>query len=326
MARFIHSILEPDQAISADGDQTYDLPVNPLSAILLNISPLNDTGTITAYQFVEGLLSAVDNIRVDYKGSAIFNMAGVDAAAMALLYHGFQLWQSNAVETNDNRRSLVLPICFGRMPYMQSECFPESKKGELTMQVEWDIADTGFDGLRMSIETIELPEATPTHFEKKTTLSQTFAATGQNDIDLPIGNVLRACLLWGTTGAAGASFAPTIAEWEFLIDNIQRYYSGTTWEVSRGILGLMKRPFPVDAMHIHSVDASGAGEEDTRDPQVEGAIDDNYALALFDVTQDDEFSVDTNGAGRVNIRVEAEAAEAVRALPVERFAVSDLDT
>ena len=322
MAQFIHSILQTNGAIAADGDVVYDLPVNPLSVILLHISPLNETSTIGNYSLLAGLLSALDNVRVDHKGAAVVNLNGYDLAMLAMLWHGVPIWQSNAVETDDDRRSIVIPIIFGRRAYDLKECFPETKKGELQMTVTWDIADTGFDGLRVSVETIELPEAVPDYVQKVTTLAQTFAAVGQNDVDLPIGNVLRAVLLWGTTSYAGATPAPTWGQLQVLVDNRQVYYSATDWEVVRGILGLLGRPFPPSFRHIHSGTYTTTVAGDSLEPEVGLSKDAFYALLPFDVTGDDKFSLETAGSGRVHVRATAEAAEAVRVLPIERVQAS----
>ena len=319
MAIFIHSILRSNQLIVTDGDTVYDLPVNPLSVILLHVSPLNDTGTITDYGMLAALLSAVDNVRVTHKGAAIVDLSGVDLAALVLMWHRQFIWQSNAVETDDDRRSLVLPINFGRRPYIASECFPETKKGELQLTVTWDIAATGFDGLRISIETIELPDAAPEFVQKATTLAATIVATGQNEIDMPIGNVLRGILCFGTTGFAGATPAPSLGELQVLVDNRQVGYSATDFEVSRALRGLAGIPFPPDGRHIHSVNAAGAGEEDVREPEIGASLDANYTFLDFDPTWDDEYSINTQGAGRVHVRMDAETADAVRLIPVERI-------
>ncbi len=321
---FIHSILEVNAAVAADGDETIDLPVNPLSVILLQIAPLNETGTITTYRLFEALLGAIDNVRVTHRGGSIFDMSGEDAAALALLYNRTPIWQSNAVETDDDRRSLVLPILFGRRPYMADECLPETKKGELQLTVTWDIAAAGFDGLRRSVEVIELPDAAPSFFVKATTIAQTFAATGQNDIDLPIGNILRAILMFGTTGFAGATPAPTLGALEVLVNNKQVRYSSTDFEVGRAILGLRGVPFPPDFRHIHSGTYTTTVAGDSREPEIGAGIDDNYFLLDFDPTFDDEHSLETVGAGRVNVRVTADAANAARAIPIEKVAVADL--
>ncbi len=322
MASFIHSILRANAAIAADGDEVIDLPVNPLSVILLHVSPLNETSTIGNYSLLMALLSAVDNVRVTHKGSAVLDIRGDDLAMLAMAWHGMPIWQSNAVETDDDRRSVVLPIVFGRHPYMASECFPETKKGELQLSVTWDIADTGFDGLRRSVETIELPEASPEFVQKVTTLAQTFTATGQNDVDLPIGNLLRAILLWGTTSYAGATPAPTWGQLEVMRDNRQIGYSATDWEVSRALMGLQQVQFPPSFRHVHSVGDDGANAVTSLEPQVGLSKDAYYTMLPFDVTGDDEYSLETSGAGRVNVRCDAEAAEAVRVLPIERVASS----
>lgn len=315
---FTHSILMPNQAQAADGDVTVDLPVNPLSAILLHLSPLNETSTIGNYAMLEALLGACTNVRVSHKGSAVIEASATDLAVLAMLWHKLSIWQSNVMETDNFRRSVVLPILFGRMPYVGAECFPETRKGELQLTMTFDIAATAFDGLRFGVETVELPGASPQTVQKVTTLAQTFAATGQNDVDLPIGNVLRGILLWGTTAYTGAAPAPTIGEMELMVNNVQTHYSGTDWEVSRGILSMLGIPFPPDMRHIHSVNAAGAGREDTLEPEIGATIVDNYAFLGLDVTHDDEHSIDTNGASRVNVRCTAEAAEAVRVLPIER--------
>lgn len=326
MARFIHSILGTNAAVAADGDETFDLPVNALSVVLIHISPLNETSTITNYRLWQSLIDAVSNVRITHKGSAVVDASGGDLFALALMYHILGVWQSNAVETDNDRRSIVLPVLFGRKPYMPSECFPETKKGELQMTLTYDIADTGYDGLRRSVETIELPEASPEWVQKVTTLAATFAAVGQNDIDLPIGHVIRGLLLWGTTSYAGAAPAPTWGQLEVLKDNSQIGYSSSDWEVSRAVAGLRGSPFPPSFRHIHSVNAAGAGREDTEEPEIGLSKDAYYTYLDFDPTMDDLYSLETAGAGRVNVRADAEAAEAVRVLPIERVPAAEFTT
>ena len=322
MAVFTHSILAANAAIAADGDEVIDLPVNPLSVILVHVSPLNETGTITTYSLIEALLGAVTNLRVTHRGAAVVDGNGLDLAALAMLYHGIPIWQSNASETDDERRSLVLPILFGRRAFMQSEAFPETKKGELLLNITWDIAAAGFDGLRRSVETIELPGASPEWVQKVTTLAQTFAATGQNEIDMPIGNVLRAILMWGTAGFTGATPAPTLGRLELLANNLQTHFSATDWEVLRGAQGLGGVPFPPDFGHIHSGTYTTTVAGDSRQAMMETSLEDNYALMNLDPTKDDEYSLNTEGASRIHVRSEAEGAAAVRLLPIERVPAS----
>jgi hypothetical protein len=253
----------------------------------------------------------------------VFDASGVDAAMLALAYHKIPLWQSGLLETDNFRRSLVLPILFGRGAYMQGECFPQSRKGELQLTCTWDIAAAAFDGLRISIETVELPGAAPEFVQKVTTLAQTLAATGQNDIELPIGNVLRGVLMFGTTGFTGATPAPTLGQLSLFVDNKQRLFSATDFEVVRALMGLRGVPFPPDFRHIHSGTYTTTVAGDSLEPEIGASLDDNYALLDFDPLGDDEYAIDTAGVGRVNVRLDAEAANAVRALPIERVVAGE---
>lgn len=319
---FIHSILRTNQLQAADGDVVIDLPVNPLSVILIHLSPLNDTGTIAEYSFLDAILAGLTSIRVSHKGSSVVDLNGVDLAALTMLWHKQSIWQSNAAETNNDRRSIVLPVMFGRQAYLPDECFPETKKGELQLTLDFDIAATGFDGMRFSVETIEIPEATPTFVQKVTTLAQTLAATGQNDIELPIGNAIRGILCFGTTSFAGAAPTPTLGQLELLVDNRQRAYTSTDFEVSRAIAGLTGVKYPPNGNHFHGVNAAGAGQEDVQEPQTIGSLEDNYTFLTLDPNWDDNFILETQGAGRINLRLNAEAANAIRVMPVERVAAA----
>jgi len=322
MATFVQSILVNNVSIAADGDIVIDCPVNPLSAILLHVSPLNETSTITTYSMLAALLGAFSKVRVLHRGASVVDGSLADLAMVAMLWRGQRVWQSNCVETDNDRRSVVVPITFGRQAYDPKECFPETKKGELQLSLTADIAATGYDGLRYSVETIELPDAEPVYVEKVTTLAQTFGATGQQDVDLPIGNVIRALLLWGTTAYAGATPVPSWGQVSVLRDNRQTYYSASDWEVLRGLNGVRGVLFPADFRHIHSGTYTTTVAGDSREPEIGASLDANYALVPFDVLGDDSYSMVTEGAGRVNVRAVAETADAVRVLPIERVPVA----
>ena len=96
MAKFIHSIIEPERLIVADGEQIFDLPVNPLSAILLTITPLNESGTITTYRLLELLLGAITNVDIVHKGSSVIDATLTNLAVKALLFDKLTIWQSKS--------------------------------------------------------------------------------------------------------------------------------------------------------------------------------------------------------------------------------------
>lgn len=344
MAIFRQSILAVDQAITVDGDVSYDLPVDPLSVVLVHISPLNETSTLTNYRLLVGLLGAVDNLVIAHRGASVIAVNGQDLAMLAMLWHRATLWQSNARALDNDRRSLVLPVFLGRSAYNASEAFPATKRGESILTVTWDISASGFDGLRISIEVITLPGVSPEFVQRVLTTAVTFGATGQQDVDLPVGNVMRALLLFGTTGFAGASPAPSWGDIQVLLSDQQTHFTATRWEVLRSVVGLMGVPFPPGGRHIHdpnfdvvSPDAIDLATNNTLtneikndlnaliavlEPEVGASLDENYALLDFDPTRDDEYSINTEGASRFHVRADADTADAVRVLTVEKVPVA----
>ena len=189
--KFLRSVIVQDQAIAADGIYDFALPVNPLSVVLVNLRPLNDTGTLANVAGYLALAAAINRLTITHRGAAIVAGRGEDLAALAFFRHGCQTMMANTDDTDNERRCMVLPVYMGRHAWDDNGCFPASPRGTLNLSLDLDIADTGYDGLRLTVETLELLKATPKWFERKTTISQTWSATGDNDMDLPLGNTLR---------------------------------------------------------------------------------------------------------------------------------------
>lgn len=320
----LHSIIVSERAISADGIERFDLTVNPLSVVLVALRPLNNTTTLTNWQSYRTLAAAMNRVSIQYNGASIFSMRGEDAAALAYFKNGIMPLQATHAETDNDRRIVVVPLLLGRFAYDPQSCFPATRRGELVLELDLDIADTGYDGLRLSVETIELLGATPKEFERKIDQRLTFAATGDNDVDLPVGNLLRGLLLFGTTGFTGASPAPSWGRLSLLRDNQEVGYSATDWEVAHMLTSLMGRQPPAMDGHAHLVDATQA---DANEKTHTGPLDvgqggwQNYAYLDLDPTRDDMFSVDLRRSGRAVLRADAETADAVRLVTVEKIPV-----
>lgn len=320
MSKFLHNIAVTERAIAADAIESYDLGVNPLSVVLLTLRPLNDTGTLANYQRYRGICAALNRVSVSYRGELIVSARGEDMAAFNWFRWGLEPWQANPDNVDNERRAVVLPIILGRYPYQGGSCFPATRRGELQLECDYDIADTGYDGLRVSVETIELPDAKPKEYEKRVQQVLTFPATGDQDLDLPVGNLVRGILLFGTTGYGGASPAPSWGRMKVLLDNVEAGFSNTDWEVAHMLPALWGR-HPNLGEHKHTVNAAGAGIEETT--SVFDAMEDytNYVYLDYDPTGDDTYALDTAGASSFKIRANAETADAVRAIPVERIKV-----
>lgn len=313
----IHSVAIQNQDPSADAILNFDLAVNPLSVILINLRPLNDTGTTANYTaWLETISSAINRVTIRHRGASIISMTGADAAVMAAMRHGSVPWMANPSLTNNDRILATLPIFMGRGPYDPVSCFPASRAGELTMELDVDVAATGYDDLQFTVETIELLGANPKEYERKIQLSRTFSATGLNDIDLPVGNLVRGALLFGTTPFTGASPAPTWGRISTIADGVAIGYSATDFEVLHGLQALLGIALPPYSTHIH-VEADSGGP--TEIPQEEGVIWGNHAYLNFDPLKNDTLSVDTSKLSRFQIRSDVGTANAVRVVPVERI-------
>ena len=318
MTTLIHSVQVQNQDPAADAILTHELAVNPLSVVLICLRPLLDTGTTANYPSWFEVLAALRRINILHRGMSIFSMSGQDAGALALMRHGSSPWLANPSLTNNDRTCAVLPIFMGRGPFDEKSCFPASRSGELVIELDVDVAGTGFDDLQYTIETIELLGAKPSEYERKVQLVRTFPATGLNDVDLPVGNLVRGMLLFGTTGFTGAAPAPSWGRIKTVVDGVEIGYSGTDFEVAYGLPSLLGRALPVTAGHIHVETDTGGPTEIQSEVGVEFG---NRAYLDFDPLGNDSLSIDTSNISRFQMRADAETADLVRVTPIERIKI-----
>jgi hypothetical protein len=322
--RIHHSVAVQEKAVSADTVEVFDLAVNPLSVILVAIRPLNDTGTLSNFQNYMGLVGSLNRVAVLHRGQSVFSMSGRDCAALNYLRHGIVPRELNPSPTNNERRCVVLPILLGRWVYDHICCFPASKRGELVMELDIDVADTGYDGFRYSVETVEILDARPKEYERKVSIAQTFAATGDQIFPLPTGHTVRGLMGFGTTGFTGASPAPTWGRFSLFLENQQHSISATDVEVAATLNALMGRQPPALDGHIHLIEPVAGVVTDPPQEQGTGGWD-NYWWFDLDPSRDDAFALDTSDATSFQLRASVETADAARVIPIERVKVSERD-
>lgn len=321
---FLHGVAVQNQDPVADAILTHELAVNPLSVILICLRPLNDTGTLTEWQSNLTLIDAINRVTIRFRGSSIISMTGRDAAAMAYFRRGVMPLQNNHQTLTNARRIVVLPIFMGRRPYDPRYCFPASRSGELTIELDVDVAATGYDDLQYTIETIELLGAKPQEYERTVQIARTNSAVGLNDMDFPVGNLVRGALLFGTTPHTGTTPVPSWGRISTIADGVQVGYAGTDFEVAHMLGSLLGRQPPSFDDHAHLVDATQADADElthTGPLEVGSGGWANYAYLDFDPLGDDSHAIDTTGLSRFQIRADVETADAVRMIPVERVKV-----
>jgi len=312
--RYLRSVLAQNESVTADTVITYDLPVNPVSHIVMTLNFLNVTDQATLAE----LLAAIDTVRVLHRGQSIISLSQADLWALSaylLLRGGLQ---GNGVDTDNAARWIGINIPFGRVLYNPDECFPSTKSGELQLQIDYASSFSGFDNVSIQIETVELLGAQPKQFCKYTTLSLT-PVSGDNDLDLPIGNPYAGILLYSTTVPSGTATTKSISQAKLLVDNSEQFYSQANWESLRTDaqwrIGAQLRYNP----EIHLEVALPA---DTEAKQFVSDELEHYAYLDFDPLQDSEYLLQTAQASSVKLRLTAEDTNAIRAIPVELQAVS----
>jgi len=314
---FLRSVLAQDESVTVSTRVTYDLPVNPLSHILMTLKCANDTGTLTNYSTIAALLAQITSISVEFKGSALLSLSFKDLAILSQLLTGRPLGQTNLVSVNNDVRAVTVPIPFGRRLYNPKECFPAVRRGDLRLVIDYAAAQTGIDTLIAQIETVELLGAEPDRFIKATTISKTLTSGIGNDIDLPIGNPIIGCLLFGTTTPTGAVYTATIDKVKVLVDNMESHYSEANWETIHNEF-MARYPQGIqNALHLHALGGTGAASDPTFGVENDSDIAEGYAYLNFDPADDDFYLLDTVGKSRVHLRLTAGASDAARVIPVE---------
>lgn len=316
MARFIHSVLAQNEAVTANTVIPYDLPVNPLSFILLTLRfQQNKADVQLDWDNVDAMLSRIE---VLLKGSGVYVANGSDTEAVDNMMLGYVPWICNRLGDDNEYTWFTFLIPFGRRLYDPNECFPRSVRGELILQITYASSFTDIDNVSAQIETVELPEANPSRFLRTTTLSVTPTAAGEMDVDLPIGNTLAAVLFWGTTVPLVDANTQTLTYSQLLANNERIYFSHTNFECWRQLAGLRYAPPIAHGYHIHQLDAAAYAQY--MDTQVVKYRNDRaiqHLLWDFDPTRDGTYLFDTRGLSSLVARIYAGDTNALRVLPLE---------
>lgn len=318
MARYIRTVIHQDVTLTAGAAPTEtNLGVNPLSFLLFTIRA--SIAAANATPLLANLLAAVSSLDVRFKGTSIVSLSLADLHRMAGYLWGRFARQQTVHDDANTVHWITVPVPFSRVPYWMREAFPATRSGDLVLSVTPAAAFTNIATVTMQVEQVELLDAVPQQFLKYTTFSKTPAATGEHDTDLPLGNPIVGVGLFGTTapGAAAVNFNASIGTVKLLVDNVENYYSLSNWESLRGDT-LIRAPQQYDfAAHDHETpNAVGAGAN-TSDVSEADLIDRQYAYLDFDPLRDETYLLETEGRGRVHLRINADVADLIRIIPVE---------
>jgi len=313
---FIHSVLAQNQDVVASKVVSYDLPVNPLSHILVTLKYTRTDAAADGVPTYPIVIALMTKVEVLYKGSAIFSMSGADVVACGLLVNGFESWGHNYLGVAAEETSFTFLVPLTRTLYSERECFPRSTRGELILQITYS-ALAGATAVKAQIETIELPDAAPERYLRMTTLSFTPNVAGEHDIELPIGNPISELVLYGEIFPAGIVDESSLAYLQILVDNYRRFYSHTNFETVHNMAGRMRCPpgFWFGHQHWLNSAASLTGWQFPGNDLLK-----HYVHLPFDISRDGRYILETAGKSDVILRVYVDTAgedKKIRVIPCE---------
>jgi hypothetical protein len=322
--RFLHSIVTPNTDLVASVDITpFDLPVNPLSMLLLRFEINNtDPSTDLIYSAVDNVIDQITSIRILHKGELIIQGSLRDLMVMNMVgMNAYPGW-ARLSSLDATIRSLVFPLCFGAKPYDPMSCFPATTRGNLRFEMTAGADGAGHTDINFSVSAVELIEAQPTEYRKYITNSRV-ALVGQYDALLPIGNELAGVLMFDPGLQATEAALYSWGSLRLLKDNVEQYYTSERIEVLAAGLFLNKRGFPYWPGHFHEkVAAVGAASRTTEAESEESSAQHGYGYLDFDPLRDGQYMLETSGASDLKIRAVGEDTGTVRWLPLERVKVS----
>jgi phage FluMu protein gp41 len=204
---FIRSNLIKDRAAATEVISK-DLPTNPLSHIIITLDVYNATDEATLAE----ILAFINKVEVLHSDKTVLSLESEDLAALnQYLYKRHPiLTQNDAADNTARGLSLIVP--FGRKIFDPNECFPATSKGELTLYVNTTVPGTSCDNGQINIEAVQLIGANPTRYLKSS--MKTVAApgaTGENEVELPIGNKIACVQVRMTTFPATSSHTYGVA-------------------------------------------------------------------------------------------------------------------
>jgi len=297
---FIRSNIIRDR-VSATEVIERDLPTGPLSHLILAFSGWNATDEATLAE----ILNFINSVEVTRSGVTIMNVQSEDLFAVNTYLYGQAPILTHNVTTDNAVRTLGLIVPFGRRIFDPAECFPATKKGDLTVRINTTVMATSIDNGIMSLEAVELVGATPTHYMK--TVMQTIVApgaVGDNTVYLAMGNEIIAVQLRRTSGPADSTHVYGISDARILVDN-KEY----------GYVAARAQCLDADrALRMDAADTSMLLQQDIL-PTCTFWLD-------YDPQKDGQWLLDTAGKSEVKIRLNMGVNEAVYMTVMERVAVS----
>jgi len=319
--KYIHSQLCNDITVTPGQTQSYDLPINPVTMVLLSIAW---TETITApgnYTMIDNALNLVSKIDITYKGRTLYSASGQDAAMLSRLLSGVEPTCNLALAANGIRRAVTIPIALTPYLYGPDWASPASKRGELQLQITCATPPTEIGNPIYSIETIEIEDAQPKYCMQCTPHAVLPTATGMIDIDLPIGQDLCGVMLRAAKVPDIVNNNCSITSVALLIDNKEEYISYASWNTLRTNAQMRAPELLGSTMHQHRLTGTAVGDMTTQS-ELPISYTQHYGYIDLMPAGIEDYILPTAGHSRVHLAIDCGDTSQIIAYPILRCALS----
>lgn len=313
-----------NQALTASLYVNQDLGVNGISYLWVHVTGLQAAANTLVTP--DNLLGVLDTVTVLFNGQQIIAGRARELARLGALITNTAPVYTAAANGANAETGLAFVLPFGRRLFDPAEGFPVVQRGQLQLAITANSAFTGLVSPELTVQQVELPGNQFRRYNKYTQRVATPAATGNYDVPLPIGNVLRGVLARATTRWRNLNVPGTIRSAIVLANNSERFYTGGQLGHAQWLAH--QRMGDQAQLHRHAKleNVAGAYAQFAATDLGQANTDEfmaNYAYLDLDWLKGDEFSLQTQGLADLTLRLDiATSAEEIRTLAYESVAIA----
>lgn len=305
-----------DQSLGAGGVVVLDLPVNTLSAILLELEAVN--ATANDFPSMEEFAGLLSRVRVTYRGHDVISLSGEQLLAVNYLYRSMAPVYHQLDTPANSVLDLVLPVVFGRGVLDAQWGMPPTKRGELQLEVTAASSLGQFSSVTLTVTTVEWPGVESEGVLQQRPVQWTPPAVGLQYVDLPVGQRYAALLLRSPAVPGGTSRLTTVDRVELIVDGLERVYTGLKWEVISALARWFAGDYLQFASHDHLENLAAAYTQYARTASMTPVRPflANWSMLLFDSGYDGSQMLDASEFKSLRLGVECGDTNAVTIIPL----------
>jgi len=319
--RYIHSQICNDIAVTPGQTQSYDLPINPVTMILLTMRWMQNKTGPYSYNMIDAITRILSKIDVVYKGRTLYSASGQDAVMLSRMISGAEPVVHNAIDTNNAIRMCTIPIALAPYLYSPDWASPASKRGELQLQITCSMHPAEIVGATYSAEVVEIEGAEPKYYMQCTPHAVLPTATGAIDIDLPIGNDICGIMLRAAKVPDATNDHCSITSAALLVDNREEYLSFASWAALRTHAQMRAPEMVGNTRHQHALGDVLAGSW-TTETILAPSYTQHYGYIDLMPAGIEDYILSTAGHSRVHLAINCGDTSPIIAYPIMRCALS----